>query len=481
MAKPASDFNVANGLMGIGQDMMLEIIHEMTSLRDVQQFLGISKATKSLISHDRFGWSTETAAADRTGTKALICRRLPMVAIVVDPKLTDEKKSKLERYIFDITKEPEIEYKEAQRIKSFCCQYKNLRIDSNSSFFAWCAIYIDGLGILHKKLINFGDYDDIKEKLPNATKWADSIELPPPTERFVRVKTGGNFTIAQHVNGDLWTRGWTDNGTWTEEEKFSLLPKFKTQDGMMNSHLGLSKIKDFHFEGVRAVILLENGCVFLFGSTSEFQPYDPAIPADGFIEITDPKYKPMFVDALCGSVDKSPGPYGIFGVHKPVKYFKRMNAFLTENGPVLIRIVNEVDRKNQFYYTALDSKKFFGGEDIVQMNHHVDEMYVTKSGKCYITSGLRAVTEMEADLLNPRATRQLDFSVSRLKALILCKHTHVTLFRDDGKLITLDLEKEGTKDETAYATELSTDEANPNGMVLKWYGHCGLQYYFLYE
>jgi hypothetical protein len=37
MAKPASDFNIVNGLMGVGADMMLEIIHEMRSIRDVQQ------------------------------------------------------------------------------------------------------------------------------------------------------------------------------------------------------------------------------------------------------------------------------------------------------------------------------------------------------------------------------------------------------------------------------------------------------------
>ncbi|KAH7824103.1 uncharacterized protein MONOS_13094 [Monocercomonoides exilis] len=480
MSKPATDFNVANGLMGVGPDMMLEIIHEMTSIRDVQQFLGISKATKSLIQHERFSWSTETAAADRTGTKALVCKRLPHVAIVVDPQLTEERKGNLERYIFDVTKEPELKLKEEQRIKSLCIQYKNLRIDNNSSFFAWGIIYVDGLGTLRKKLIDFGDYDDIKEKRPLAEKWINDIQMPPASVKFTRVKSGGNFTMALTEGGELWSRGWNEAGSWTEEEKFTLNYHFKGEGGLIDSSLGKSRIKDFHFEGVRSVVILENGAILLFGSTSEFQPYDSSIPSDGFVEITDKKYKPKFIKELSGDVDSSAGQYGIFGTHKPVKYFKRMNAFLDENGIVLLRVVDEVDRKNQFYYTAVDPK-YFGGEKIINMNHHVDEMYITESGKMIITNGMRGTADIATDLKNPKATRQMDFSVKRLKVSILTKHTHTTLFRDDGKLISVDLEKEGTKDVTDFATELSVDEVNPSGMVLKWYGHCGVQYYFLYE
>lgn len=36
MSRQRSDFNVVGGLVGIGEDMLLEIIREMHSIRDVQ-------------------------------------------------------------------------------------------------------------------------------------------------------------------------------------------------------------------------------------------------------------------------------------------------------------------------------------------------------------------------------------------------------------------------------------------------------------
>lgn len=406
------------------------------------------------------------------------------MALVVDPALTEEKKAKLEYCIFDITKEPSLKHEEEKRILSMTVQYRNLRIDNNSSFFAHCLIYIDGLGVLRKKLIDFDDLDDIREKRGIANDWFCKLEMPPESERFVKVRTGGNFTMALSTKGELWSRGWDENGQWTEEEKFKVLPRFRAENGMINSSLGPSPIKDFVFDALHVLIMLENGAVFVFGNLQDFSAYDREIPTDGFIEITDSsKYKPKFVESLCGSVERKEGKYGIFGTHKPVKYFRRMAAFLTDEGIPIIRIVNEVDRKNQFFFTPLSIDKFFGGQKIVNMNHHMDEMYITNNSKCYIVNGLRGSADILQDLIKPKLIIDLGFSVTELKASILTKHSHVTFFRSDGSLLSRNLERieEPLKKVNEFSEELTEDEKNPHGMVLKWYGHCALSYYFLFE
>ena len=422
-----------------------------------------------------------TALSDRTGTKALVLRRLPHVAIVTDPNLTEEKKAKLEYYIFDVTKEPAPLNK---RIVSMTVHYKNLRIDNNSSFFAHCLIYVDGDNILRKKLVDFDDLDDIRSKRDIATEWFNKLKMPPETERFVCVRTGGNFTMALSTKGDIWSRGWTDSGTFTDDEAFTVLPHFKAVDGKLNSSLGPSPVKEITFDAIHVIIILENGAVFAFGAIQEFNAYDPSLPQDGFIELTDSHhFQPRFVESLCGSLSASEGPYGIFGTHKPVKYFRRMCAFLTEDGIPLVRIVNEVDRRNHFYYTPIDPGLFFKGERIVNMNHHMDEMYVTERGMCYIVNGQRGTADIEADLKTPKHCLPLPFPVSELRATLLTKHTHVTLLKNDGKLISMPLEgiERASKDVTPFASELTADERNPGGMIIKWYGHCALSYYFLFE
>lgn len=75
-------FNIPGGLLGIGEDLMLELIHEMRSLRDVEnvfpffipcrqthgffrfsfshKFLVLNRITYDLIKHERFSWAVDT-------------------------------------------------------------------------------------------------------------------------------------------------------------------------------------------------------------------------------------------------------------------------------------------------------------------------------------------------------------------------------------------------------------------------------------
>ncbi|KAA6393899.1 MAG: hypothetical protein EZS28_010569, partial [Streblomastix strix] len=79
MAVP-KDYNVIDGMIGLGPDILLEVLSEMTSIRDVQQvipffafsalqaclyeyfqFLGVQKKTFGLKDHGRLTKSTESA------------------------------------------------------------------------------------------------------------------------------------------------------------------------------------------------------------------------------------------------------------------------------------------------------------------------------------------------------------------------------------------------------------------------------------
>lgn len=110
-------------------------------------------------------------------------------------------------------------------------------------------------------------------------------------------------------------------------------------------------------------------------------------------------------------------------------------------------------------------------------------MFITESGRMIVVNGMRGTTDIISDLRQPKIIRQLEFDTSRLKCSILTKHTHTTVLCDDGKLSSYGLRSptEEVKDVTGFAEDLTKDEKNPNGMVLKWYGHCALQYYFLFE
>lgn len=489
MSKPVTDFNIADGLMGIGKDLMIDLITQMTSFRDVQNFLGICKKTKDLINHERFPNAIKTAAKDETGTKALILRRLPRVNTVVDENITEEDKDNLETVLFDVTKKEDIINADAKRIRSLAVQYKSIRIDSNSSFFGHAMIYVDGLGQLRKELVDFDDLDDIPEKRPLVQKWMDSIELPPTNIKFVRVRSSGNFTMALAEDGSLWTRGWNEDGTWTESERFSLLNRFKSENGALTTEAGPAHVIDFSFEVIHVNIIFDNGAVWSFGSIQEFANYktqDYDIKSEGFVELTSKKLKPVFEKTITDEVAPATPQYGIFGDHKVVKYFRKIYAFLTEDGIPIIRYVVNNNTENKFYYTPIDLK-YFGGEKIVQMNHYIDDVYITETGKCYFVKRDRYDDLLKEIFTTPRVKLELGFEIGALKRAFLCRHESVALLHIDGTLYKKDITHPEKKPEetltnvSAFAEELSQDEKNQNGMIIKYYTQASLSCYFLFE
>ncbi|KAA6358252.1 MAG: hypothetical protein EZS28_046221, partial [Streblomastix strix] len=247
MAVP-KEYNVVQGLIGLGPDIMLELLTDMTSVRDVQNFLAVDKSTLVLKDHERFSKATETALADRTGTRVVFIKRLPQLATVLNPHPTEEEKEDVRTLMFDImTRKDENTSQEAQRIKKTTLSFKNLRIDNNTSFYAWALIYINGIGQLKKELCIFPEIDTEK-KQQLSREWFKTIQLPPPELRFEDVKSAGAYSIAKTVEGQLWSRGMKDDGSWDDGEQWTLNSHFNAKDGLIPSSLGPSKIRTFCFE-----------------------------------------------------------------------------------------------------------------------------------------------------------------------------------------------------------------------------------------
>jgi hypothetical protein len=88
------------------------------------------------------------------------------------------------------------------------------------------------------------------------------------------------------------------------------------------------------------------------------------------------KLKPTFIKEIRGELSEAEGKYGVFGTFKVVKFFRRLHSFLTADGICFIRPYTEVEKKNKNCFTPIDPK-WFGGEKIVHVNHHVYNAYVT--------------------------------------------------------------------------------------------------------
>ncbi|KAA6396268.1 MAG: hypothetical protein EZS28_008204 [Streblomastix strix] len=476
------EYNVIDGMIGLGPDILLEVLSEMTSIRDVQQFLGVDKKTFALKEHARFAKSTETALKDRAGVRILIVKRLPQVAAVVNPDRTEEDKSEVKTLIVDIrtlkTENPTVE---SQRFKKFALIYSNQRIDNNNSFYAWAAIYINGIGQLKAELCIMPEHYS-PTHVTKSQEWFKTIKLPPQELRFVDVKSAGAFTLAMTAEGKLWSRGMKDDGTWDDgTEQWEENKHFNMKDGLIPSSHGPSKIRSFSFELHRAIIILENGAVFAYGQLQEFQGW-ANVAENGFIELTDTaKMKPVFLDELRGGLSGAEGTFGIFGTYHVVKYFRRAKAFLTADGIVLAQAYTEVEKKYKYSFTPIDPK-WFGGEKIIHINHHVWDAYVTETGRVIITRGMyKEHKEFVTELTTPQKVLQLPFHVRLLKTLILTKKTHYTALRDDGRIYSIKYEDGTVRESTDYVTDLVKADGEGAGMIIKHFAHVAVSFYFLLE
>ncbi|KAA6404444.1 MAG: hypothetical protein EZS28_000030 [Streblomastix strix] len=453
MSNKPSTYNVEDSINGLGLDILLEVVREMMNVRDIQNFVVISKSILKIITHPRFSWAIEQVTKSHMGTKALIFERMTSFAEILRPSNLANPEIQVNAALFEICPQQEDQDPENLVIRSMCVLQKEIQIDQQNNFTASCVICIDGHGHL---------------------KWFSKLELPTNQQNedviFLRVKSQGQMCMALALSGELWTLGIGEFGQANNDQMFKVHPSFVYNNGQVESSLGPSRIRQFCFDDLRIVVTLEIGAVFMLGSVADFQSYDVTLSVDGFIEITDrSKFKPRFITEIRGILPDQSGPYGIFGKHKPITYFRRMHAFLTDIGVVIARCYAIVEEKNQFFYTPIDPNFFksdvqhpstvtFEDEDssnqldqlsitnqhkssrmetIVSMDSHELDAFITSQGVVHITDGARSLPEFYFSLLHPLHKFQLPILSTAFNRLFLTEQTHTTVLCRDGRFISI--------------------------------------------
>ncbi|KAA6400201.1 MAG: hypothetical protein EZS28_004270 [Streblomastix strix] len=369
----------------------------------------------------------QVARQFRTGVRAHIIKRMSQVAAIVNPDRTENDKLYIKTYIY----------------------YIMTQLDENPTFESQKILILpERISQQHKDI---------------SREWFKIIQLPPSDLQFIDVKSA-------------------DDGTWDDgTEIWRLNPHFNADDGLIPSSLIPSKIRSFNFELHRAIIILENGAVFAYGQLHEFQGW-PNVAENGFIESTDRiKMKQCFLDELRGGLSGAEGAFGVFETFHVVKYYKNAKAFVTAEGIVLTQTYVEIEKKYKYSFTPIDPK-FFGGEKIVHINHHVWDAYVTKTGRVLIIRGMyKESKEFVTELTTPQKVLQLPFFMDELHCLILTKKTHFTALRADGRIFSIRYEDGAVRNATDYAIQHAKSNIQEYDKRIKHFTNVAMSFDFLFE
>ena len=74
-----STYNIHEGLSGIGKAIGLEVVHGMTDVRDVREFVSVNEALFSMCYDDHFGWYACPAIARSYTLKMILNGYIPAV------------------------------------------------------------------------------------------------------------------------------------------------------------------------------------------------------------------------------------------------------------------------------------------------------------------------------------------------------------------------------------------------------------------
>ncbi|KAH7816247.1 putative Divalent Anion:Na+ Symporter (DASS) Family Protein [Monocercomonoides exilis] len=210
------------------------------------------------------------------------------------------------------------------------------------------------------------------------------------------------------------------------------------------------------------------------------------LPPFGCMELTDPVIfpTPLFVSEFCRKIEQASGKYGLFGLHKIVRYFPSARAFISDEGLVFLDTVHydgninpNIESPARRFVTVVDPE-LFGGEKICDV--HFDGMFVFKSttNKLFLTRTVndpplffrreRGSTDppMEihmyynegreflralhaAVLCEPMRVRQFPFSDEEVKETVLVGGYFFVLM-NDGRVNCINLEKQFCQDITPF-------------------------------
>ncbi|KAH7817776.1 uncharacterized protein MONOS_14110 [Monocercomonoides exilis] len=437
MVSLPEEYNVAGNLLGLGEDIHLEIIHEMESIRDVQMFLAVSKITKNLIHHYKFSWATHSALKSLTGTKAFVFDNPKKVEILLRPNIPKDFVD-LAPFEVDILPEKSNRYSQKNVIRELCILQQSVRINSLHSTSGLAALYIDGYGTLQKQFIQPSSSLSDEAKIA-LKKWFEQLSMPSPSIKFKSISSTGCLVAAVAESGTLFVRGLDMYGApHYDGNSFRVISMFQSKNGNIESSLGPSPILSATALYDRCIVILQNGAVFVLGKLIDYKWPSRFIPDYGIAELTDETiFVPKFIPQLCGDLalrrrkkkkvekkvegsqnddsslkvkpsafqewemererrdreealelEKANGThldndathvgeddfYGLFGTHKPVQYVRSMDCFLSSEGIVLMFVKK----------SAAVSE--FGGA-----LRYIDEVYCTPISPAMFFKGERVV------------------------------------------------------------------------------------------
>ncbi|KAK2964735.1 hypothetical protein BLNAU_35 [Blattamonas nauphoetae] len=340
-------------------------------------------------------------------------------------------------------------------IRTACLLHKIIFLNDTTSLFGWCCLILDTEGFLHRFPLVFSENAD-KPPPPQVYEWAAKMELPPKTERFVKIKSSGSVTALLSATGSLWTRGLKADGTHDTSDNFVLLPAFTAEEGQIGSSLGPSYITHFYCEGLTLTVILGNGAVLVLGFVQTYNSWDKTIKNDGFIELTASTMKPRFIKNLSKTLSSENGNFGLFGQFKPCKYYPFADIFLTDEGVVFMKTFHNINRSVSHYLTPLDPSHFNHCR-IITCAQQSSDVFVSETGILYLLPRTRQSHEVIIRLQSDIPTIRLEIEPTNVKQVFMATQHSVYVISRDGFVWKHELRE--NEEEITDVTPLLMNEA----------------------
>ncbi|KAA6387254.1 MAG: hypothetical protein EZS28_017217 [Streblomastix strix] len=439
------EYNIG-GLMGLGEYVLLEVIGQITDVRDLYNFLCINKKTYGLKDHQRFLSVIENCNFQDMFKRALIVLGQGNKTIV-NLNSTDQEKMEINSTVLDLRtriKDPNIF---ARRIKKLILISYTQKVDESKNFISGTVFYINGLNQMKAELCIF-PLNSSQIYIDKSNEWFSRVLLPPEDVQFLDIQSTQQFSLALTDDSKIWSRGIKDNGTLDKESQliWRLNPNFNYKDGLIPSSLGPSKIRQI--------------------SISDINSQAPVYDFDGFIELTDSsKMKQKFTD--------SRQPYGIFGYYHVEKHIPSIQQFLTSDGTVMTLGSTKApgDVIRYFYYEPLDLDYSEGGqiERIVEVENQGGIAYFTDSGKVITFIQKDTYFSPRDDLLGQEEIFCQPFPVHKLKTLLLVDQDYFVFLKKDGQIINISRSNRFIRDVTDKIAILANTDEKAAGMKIEDY------------
>ncbi|KAH7825214.1 uncharacterized protein MONOS_1974 [Monocercomonoides exilis] len=285
------DSSKSMSLEKLSDDNCYEIIKEMTNVRDLQNFLCISRRFKSLATNIKMAWAIVPAVTNRTGTRCVVFSD----SFFNEQRFASEDPTIISSSNFQFGRITSTALLKGAFPKDPLHRSDNV----NTGTFLMIGEGDGNMVIKDSekktdKKFNSAQLPDIhldEQHIAVLDKWNKMSMIPESglNANFVQVQSTMTVAAALNKQGQLAIRGMTPEGRWSANTEWYIHPNFSTT--YVLSSLGPSRIKSFALD-MSLIVVLENGAVFEFGYISYLnsrkrKEIEVNIPNYGVIELTD--------------------------------------------------------------------------------------------------------------------------------------------------------------------------------------------------